>query len=91
MSGPIKMAERLLGVKFWAQHYKELKPRFEVYKYVGYQADTGTHFFAAVKAPHSIVGKNIYQIQSGYFKPFCIDHALITQAVDGEGKLSAYL
>lgn len=89
--GVIKSADRLLGIKFWAQHYTQTLPKYEVFKYIGYQPDTGTHFFMAVKPPYSVIGKNIYQIQAGSFRPFCIDHKLITASVDQEGKLSAYL
>lgn len=89
--GAIKLAERLMGIMFWAQHYTMTRPAFEVYRYLGYQPDNGMHYFQAVKSPYAVIGKNVYQIQSKYFQPFCIDDALIRAELDAEGKMSAYL
>jgi hypothetical protein len=40
-----------LGVYFWAQFYDnpQIRPRFEVFRYIGRQHGTGYYWFEAVK------------------------------------------
>jgi hypothetical protein len=78
----IKRAERFLGVKFWAS-YRDWgpPPLYLVFKYVGFDADTGLHYFQSLRSPKNVISLNHYQLERGYMRPFCIDDALMREAI----------
>ena len=75
----IHRAERFLGVKFWAQYFSQRVPRYEVFRYYGYQPATGAHFFEKFRSPRILLGMTEQQLVNSMFKPFCVDDALIRE------------
>ena len=64
-----------LGIEFWALWNTTLKPNYIVMKYIGYDRDTGMHYFQTLNR-HAIIKKNYnqidYGIKSNTFKPFVL-------------------
>mgnify|MGYP001592243732 CR=1 FL=1 len=65
--------QTLMGVHFWAVHYvHEIKPKFEVFRYVGFEANTGKYFFQSLRSPKSVIHRNHAQLNHPNFKPFLL-------------------
>jgi hypothetical protein len=79
----IKSEEYLAGIKYWAQFYVHLMPRFEVFKYVGRSLDTGTYYFQSLRTGN-IVGRSYYSLNNHGFKPFCLDTERIRKIMGEE-------
>jgi hypothetical protein len=68
----------LNGIRFWALHYLYRSPKIEVYRYVGYEPNTGRYFFQSVRNK-SILHRNHYQLNESNFKPFLLNTALLKE------------
>jgi hypothetical protein len=79
--GVIKKADFLLGVRHWAQWYGMRKPRFEVFRYVGFQSNTGLYYFQSV-SNGTIMARGFYQLNANGFVPFCLNYARSVQALE---------
>jgi hypothetical protein len=77
----IKRAERFLGVKYWAS-FRDWGPHpwYIIFRYVGFDADTGLHYFQSRQNPRNVISLNHYQLERGYLRPFCIDDRLMREA-----------
>lgn len=81
----IKNNLTLYGVKYWAQWHLLRKPNYTVFVYVGYQAGSGLYFFQAHKNPSIMISKNISQLMTPHFSPFCLDMKLIDTYAKSQG------
>ena len=68
--------ERLGGVKYWAQWFPIYKkPQFDLYVYVGCDANIGQYYFANYRNPSTLVCRNFYQItRDQSFRPFLLEN-----------------
>ncbi len=54
-----------------------MKPRYEVFVYLGHEPSRGLHYFQSRSSPKAIISKSFYQLNTNGFYPFVLDWKLI--------------
>ena len=78
---PIKPGRPPLGITFWAQWYSHLVPRFEVFKYAGWQQAIGHYIFQSRKNG-CYVSRGFYQLNANGFVPFLLNMEAINKYME---------
>lgn len=72
----IRRESYLYGIRYWASWSPNMKPRYQIFEYVGHDTATGIYYFQS-RQNKALIGKNFNQLIQGtvnnYFKPFLLD------------------